>query len=76
MSIMNVLTYPLRAYNAVVSELKQLRQENLLKLASLNARIESGDISGAQLDAVTECLEAQSVNIKKRDTKSLKGGGK
>jgi hypothetical protein len=57
-------------------ELHALRKGNLLKLAILHERIESGEINGSALDAVTECLEAQSVNIKKRDTKHLNGGAK
>jgi hypothetical protein len=73
MSILGWLTTPLRAYRALCEELKQTRAGNRVKLAYLHARIESGDISGDQLDAVTECLEAQSVNIK---TKNLNGGDK
>jgi hypothetical protein len=73
MSILSWLLTPIRVYQSTVKELRSIRCDNIAKLAVLNADIVSGKISGPQLDAVTECLEAQSVNIK---TKNLNGGGK
>lgn len=73
MNLIGFITYPLKVYRDMRDELQSLRRDNLVKLANLNARIESGEIHGTALDAVTECLEAQSVNLKKRETDKLKG---
>ena len=70
MMILDWALYPIRS---LIGELRELRAGNKVKLAYLHSQIENGEIHGEQLDAVTECLEAQSVNIK---TKHLNGGGK
>lgn len=72
MTLLEWLCTPIRVYRETKQELRLLRGENRVKLAHLNADIISGKISGAELDAVTECLEAQSVNIRKKETERLK----
>lgn len=72
MSILGWLTAPIRAYQSVVHELRSVRAANQAKLAALYADIQTGKIAGPELDAVTECLEAQSVNLKKKETDRIR----
>jgi hypothetical protein len=74
MSLFGFMAHPFRLYRAMKAELRYLRRDNLMKLAILNAKIQRGEISGPALDSVTECLEAQTVQIKNKETEKLKGG--
>jgi hypothetical protein len=72
-NILEWMCTPIRVYKEVRQELRLLRGENRVKLAHLNADIQNGKITGDALDAVTECLEAQSVQIRKKETRHLNG---
>jgi len=69
---MSLLGWALAPVRNLLGELRELRIVNKIKLAHLNADIQSGKITGPALDAVTECLEAQSVQLKKKETRNLK----